>query len=190
MEGEFIMYCNNCGTEIIGKGSFCSKCGNKVLNIDIDDESKINDNTTSQIKQFKFIRHKSLGKLDLSHIISEITLTNSILELNQQKILLYFFKKKPIKTTHNISEIISARIKKTLDMSDAAFSIIFALIGFFNPAFFILAAILLWVGVGRKIELKKSNGETIIIPAENKKYCIELVEYLLSINNSMVVYNK
>lgn len=146
-------------------------------------------NINSESKKFNFIRHKSLGRLDISHILSEITIDDSTLVLKQQKINLYFFKKKPIETVHNLMDITSIKIVRIFDISDVIFSVIFALLGFISPVFFIAAIVLFWVSVGKKIEIKKSNNATISIPTDSNSLSSELIQALISINKGIVVEN-
>lgn len=148
-------------------------------------QAEVDLNTKS--KKFKFIRHKSLGRLDISHIISDVTISDSTLNLKQQKIALYFFKKMPIETVHNIMDITSIKIVRVFDISDTIFSVIFALLGFFQPICFILSILLFWVALGKKIEIKKINNSTISIPTGNSSQCSELMQTLISINKSIVV---
>lgn len=162
-------------------------------------KTKVNTDSTNmqtktcvdlESKQFHFIRHKSLGRGNISYISSDVAIANAVLTLKQQKIILYFFKRKPIETVHNIMDIASIRIVRTFDISDTIFSIIFALLGFYRPAFFIVAILFLWVSIGKKIELKMTNNSTISIPAENYKLCYKLMQALVSINKSIVIEGK
>lgn len=145
--------------------------------------------TAGETKKFEFIRHKSLGRGNISYILSNVIVNDATLTLKQQKIILYFFKRKPIETVHNIMDIASIKIVRTFDISDTIFSIIFAILGFYQPLFFIAAALFIWIGIGKKIQLKKANNSTISIPAENYKLCSELMETLVAINRGIVVEN-
>lgn len=150
-------------------------------------QAKVDLNTES--KKFQFIRHKSLGRLDISHTISDVIIEGSSLTLNQQKVNFYFFRKDPLKTVHNIMDITSIRVVNIFDISDIIFSIIFVLLGFFQPILFIAAIVLFWVSLGKKIEIKKSNNSTISIPTDNSKTCTELMKILISINESIAIGN-
>ncbi len=160
--------------------------------------NKFNDNIDSnyhekninlESQDFQFIRHKSLGRLDISHIISDLKITGEDLTIVQQKIVLYFFKKNPIKTVHNINDIASIKVKRIFDISDMIFSVIFASLGLSQPVFFIVAAILFWVGMGKKIEIKKKNNFVITIPTGSSTMCSSLVKSINRINKSIVVEN-
>lgn len=140
-------------------------------------------------KRFQFSRHKSIGRLDISHFITNVSINNTTLALKQQKIILYFFKKTPFETIHNITDITSIKLVRTFDISDTIFSITFFLLGFFQPISFIFAILFFWIAIGKKIELKKSNNSTISIPTENSKRCSELVQTLVSINRGIVIEN-
>ena len=182
------MYCNNCGL-LVKEGEFCSKCGTKsthTINVTEEYPNELN----SEPKLFTFIRHRSIGRGEISCITSEVNIIDSILTIKQQKIIAYFFKKKPIEAIHNVMDIASMKIIRTFDKSDTFFSIIFVLLGFFNPLSFIPAILFFWVGMGKNIQIKKSNGATISIPAENSKTCSELSESLIAINNSIVFQQK
>lgn len=188
MKGEINMYCNTCGL-LVNEGSFCTKCGAKATyEINVTKES--HNELSSEPKKFTFIRRKSIGRGELSRIISEVTITDSILTIKQQKIISYFFKQKPIESIHNVMDIASIKIVRTFDKSDTFFSIIFAILGFFNPLFFILTIIFFWVGMGKNIQITKSNGATISIPGENSKSCSELSESLMEINRGITFQQK
>jgi len=174
---ENTIFCRKCGKEVTKSAAFCPKCGKELI-------------TTSspvQSLEFAFMRHKSLGRLDISHMCSEVSIINSTLKLQQQKIHLYWFKSKPIATIHNIMDIASIRVVRIFDISDMIFGIIFALLGFINPLFFIGAALLIWVGIGKKIEIRKSNGAVLSIPSGNSSACMQLAQVISSINRGIVV---
>jgi hypothetical protein len=182
------MYCTKCGAQILDGSKYCSKCGNLVTiacNVEapepeIDTETKI----------FEFVRHKSLGRMDISHVISVAEISGESFKLAQQKIILYFIKRTPVETTHSIIDIASMRIKKSLDISDIFIAIVFAAAGFANPILFLCSLVFLWVGIGRKIEITKSNGSVIVIPAENEKNWIPMFEALTKINSGIVLQQK
>jgi len=183
------MYCNNCGVEIDNEKTLCKECEENqptLAKTVEENNSQINADT----KQFIFRRHKSLGKLDISYIVSEINICSLTMKLKQQKINFYIFKKKATETIHSVKDFTSIKIVRTLDISDGIFALIFALLGILNPAFLIVAAILLWVGFGRKIKIRLSNNAVIIIPSDKAKPCNELLDEILKINPSIVVEKK
>jgi hypothetical protein len=183
------MYCNNCGIEIGNEKTLCTKCEvNQTTSIKTDTEN--NSEINVEAKKITLIRHKSLGRIDISHLISEINISRLTMKLKQQKINFYIFKKKPIETIHNVKDFTSIKIGRTLDISDGIFALIFGLFGFVNPTFFLATAILLWVGFGRKIKIKLSNNAIILIPSDKTKPCLELLDELLKISPSIVVEKK
>lgn len=175
------MYCIKCGKLVDDDSKFCLSCGNRIKIEDSSIDDKINNS------EFIFSRHKSLGRIDISHTISKINISNKILNINQQKINFYWFKKQPIETSHELSTITKIKVKKTVDISDLIFAILFILLGFVNPLNFLVSAILLWLGFGYKVIISKINGTYIEIPAEFSKDCMNLVQDIVKHNNSVLV---
>jgi len=178
------MYCNNC--EIDNDKTLITEFKTKEatsINTDTGNNSKIN----VEAKKITFIRHKSLARLDISYLISEIYISSLTMKLDQQKINFYIFKKKPVETIYNVKDFTSIKIMRTLDVSDGIFALIFALLGLYNNTFFLATAMLLWLGVGKKIKIKLKNNTTISIPSEKTKPCLELLDEILKINPSIVV---
>lgn len=178
------MYCNKCGSRLSNDAKFCSACGN-VTERNGNEENHCDYNQEEQV--FSFRRHKSLGKLDISHAISEISIIGDRFKLKQQKIRLYFWKKTPIVTEHNIRDFAEIKISRTLDLSDTIFTIIFFFMGFINPPFFILSLLMLWISIGYNITILKNNGVKLVIPTENHSMGLELVKHISLINNSIGV---
>ena len=178
------MYCNNCEID-----------NDKTLNTEFKTKEttsiKTNTGNNSEInveaKKITFIRHKSLARLDISYLISEIYISSLTMKLDQQKINFYIFKKKPVETIYNVKDFTSIKIMRTLDVSDGIFALIFALLGLYNNTFFLATAMLLWLGVGKKIKIKLKNNTTISIPSEKTKPCLELLDEILKINPSIIV---
>jgi len=178
------MYCNNCEID-----------NDKTLNTEFKTKEttsiKTNTGNNSEInveaKKITFIRHKSLARLDISYLISEIYMSSLTMKLNQQKINFYIFKKKPVETIYNVKDFTSIKIVRTLDVSDGIFALIFVLLSLYNITFFLATVMLLWLGVGKKIKIKLKNNTTISIPSEKTKPCLELLDEILKINPSIIV---
>lgn len=180
------MYCTNCGSLIAENAKLCVSCGTVIAG-DAMEKDGILDEETSSNNEFIFKRHKSLGKLDISYTISNVNICNKKLNITQQKVTLYWFKKQPIQTSHDISSFTNIKVKKTIDKSDMIFAIIFILIGFVDFMGFLMGGLLLWIGLGYKVRIGKINGAEIEIPAEFSKDCLELVNRIVEVNRSIVV---
>ncbi|EGC92627.1 hypothetical protein HMPREF9402_0026 [Turicibacter sp. HGF1] len=170
METEFYSedLAKNTGGTDVGEDSEVNKKTTLKLCNNLDEEK----NSSDYVQKFEFQRHKSLGRMTMSTIYSTVEINNEKMKLSQEKILFYFYKKK-FQWDINREDIKFINVKKTIDMSDLLFCVIFTLLGFKEIIFFIPALLLLWLGIGYKIEIWDIHENKLVIPDEIKQNCIE-----------------
>ncbi len=189
------MLCTNCGLALPNDSKFCSKCGTKLENdanvgeikTDIDKIDSISSESSDIY--YNFLHRKSLGSLIIKMTGSDATFNNNSIDIEQQKVFLYFFKKAPKKIKVNIPDIKLVQLKKDLDISDLIFGSIFLIFGLLTFAIplLLISGLLLWSGsTGKRIEIKTSN-DTIKIPFDgSKKDAHEFFKNIESINPNFI----
>lgn len=175
------MYCKNCGHELEPNVHFCGECGRAIINL--NPEEKLTEELQQLDNSFEFRRHKSLGRVNISIIISKVEVRNQMMNVIQEKRYLYFIKKK-VEYNLPLNQIKSLYIKRTIDISDLIFGLIFCILGFFNFLNFIPGILLLWIGFGCKIEIYDLQNNKILIPAEFMQPCNEFVEIIKNIRGN------
>jgi hypothetical protein len=186
------MNCNNCGVEVSNGKHLCDECESKEIN-KLTSNQKPNNEQNSASKQFKFIRRKHFGRICISHIVTVVNITDTNVSINKNKIIFYIFKRKPIETSHSIMDMSSLTVSRTMDKGCAIFSAIFIVLGIFSPILFIMTALLIWLGIGKELKIKMSNGTVISIPSEfNRGFSktSDVIDSLVAINKGIVVQQK
>lgn len=75
-----------------------------------------------------------------------------------------FRKERTVKIHIDMQKVVSSELKLALDFWDTLYAIIFAVLGFFRPILFIVAALCLFTGYGKSIIIKTDDGSKFKIP--------------------------
>lgn len=163
------MFCPKCGKKLtVGGAKFCPICGmsfTEDVDAPVEQEGNVNQSTDDKLV---FRKTKMMGMVTYSTVDTEITIDNQIVHFDQtiNKILRSI---KKVEETFLLSEISEIGIKTKMDFWDTLFGVIFALLGIFiTPANFIMAAVCLYCGYGKVIQICTVNGKKYIIPSALK----------------------
>ncbi|AJG96783.1 hypothetical protein LF65_00092 [Clostridium beijerinckii] len=170
------MYCKECGNKVNDGDNFCNKCGNKISLI----EKKGNLSSKNISKEYNFTKVKQLGALNLLVIKTKVNIDEEIILIEENKYYLGFIKRKSKNRNLKLSEINNLTNKKSMDVIDGIYAIIFTLISLalLNPAFLIGTAVCLWTGYGEKIFMYTSKNEKIAIQTQGGNSSKELINLL------------
>lgn len=132
-------------------------------------------------QEYVFERGKGFGRIYYAFINSFVNINQSIMQIKQERELLIFFKKNLIDATINVNEINDIVVKKTIDPSDMIFAITFGILGIYQPLLFILSAILIWTGFGKKVVIYVNNNK-YEIPTNGEKNLNDMIENIKKLN--------
>lgn len=146
--------CKKCGATLREGAQFCAECG---APIGYTPEQEVNT------QKFNFQKGKMLGRVTYKRTSTNVEISSTSLKIRQtmKKI---FRKEREEEKAIPLSQIKSARVHVVLDFWDTLYAAIFAVLGFFQPVLFLMAAVCLWCGYGREIEILTSNNDKIKIP--------------------------
>lgn len=174
------MYCEKCGNEIKEDSNFCNKCGNLLkANLKAVDNEKNIDSILFD-KTYNFRKVKQIGKLNMLVIKTNVSIKEKLLSIEKNKYYLGFIKGKSEEKNINLCELNNVISKKSLDLIDGIYAIIFALLTIIlmNPAMLIVTAVCLWTGYGEKIFIYTKKNERVIIHTQGGEKTKELVDLL------------
>lgn len=140
----------------------------------VQEESKSKENN----KEFSFRWEKQFSYLTIKTVETKLKISNDKLNVESKGKHLGIIKGKCMTKDIALNSIQGIEIKKLITYSDIAFAVVFALAGFFNPAYFLLSALFIWTGINTSIVIKSREGEEIKIPANSKKEAEEFVDYI------------
>lgn len=161
---EFKMaVCKKCGASVESSGAFCPNCGASM---------KSPESTESASQEFTFAKVKMMGNLTYKRTTSEISITGGLATM-VQTVKRIFRKEQKNGYSFAISSVTSAKVHTVLDFWDTLYAIILFVLGLFQPACFLIAAICFWCGYGKEIELLLTDGGKIKIPLAGSKADLE-----------------
>lgn len=151
--------CKKCRAELEDEVRFCTKCG--AQNDDSPEQ-------TSDVQEFTFQKGKMMGNVTYKRTKTKVLISATSITV-EKAIKKLFRKEKEEKRTLLISQIPSARMHVVLDFWDTLYAIACAVLGVFQPSLFLLAAVCLWCGYGREIEILTTEGNKVKIPLTREK---------------------
>ena len=157
-------YCEKCKKEFDnGNARFCPICGNELVECSQKEKEEVS--VEGAHKKLTFQKKKMLSYLVYRQTDTEVEIDNQVIHFSQTIKKLF---RKPRKTEDNIllSQIQEIGIKTKMDFWDTLYGIIFIVLGFFYPVWFLVAALFLFCGYGKIIKIKNLDGKEYIIPAE------------------------
>lgn len=171
-------YCEKCKRDISNEGaSFCPTCGGSlVIKTDTMEESTT---VSNECKKMSFQKKKMFTYLVYRCTSTEVTIENQMMHLSQT-VKKIFRKERTTETNIPMTEIKDISIKTKMDLWDTLYGIIFIILGFFAPVFFLLAALFLFCGYGKIIQIEQNNGIKYLIPSDLKT---DDVERLMTLAN-------
>lgn len=160
-----MMVCKKCGNVVEkADAKFCPVCGWAF-----DDENVSKEGTTQKEKnrinkKLVFEKKKMISYLVYKQTDTEVEIDNENIYCLQT---VKKFLRKPRKSEENIkiSNIKDIRTKIKMDFWDTLYAIIFVIFGIFAPVFFLVAALFLFCGFGRIIQIEKKDGGKYLIPS-------------------------
>lgn len=151
--------CKKCGFDLPEDKTFCPNCG-----VEIKEAAAIE----AAPQTFAFFKQNMLGNLTYKRTSTEITVSDNQIQMKQT--LDRFFRKDRItEKSFPVSSVVSVRTHTVMDFWDTLYAIVFGILGFFQPAAFLIALVCLWCAHGREMELTLSNSEKIKIPFAGAK---------------------
>ncbi|OOM11151.1 zinc-ribbon domain-containing protein [Clostridium saccharobutylicum] len=170
------MYCEKCGNKLNDNVRFCDRCGNSIQfksnNEELNEVKTVKGIESKNIsQQYNFSKCKQIGTITMFIVNTKANINENKLLLNQQKKYLGFIGGKEKVMTIALNEIASVTTKKSVDLIDGIYAIIFALLGFvsLNPICFLIMAVCLWTGYGERIIIETKNNIKIKIHARSGK---------------------
>lgn len=171
------MYCKKCGAEIKDGSKFCIKCGVRVAKEDPKTESvcqmpvqpEIVSDAEGQVvvtgepligKKYTFISTRGTNLLTLfqGRIVSDVEIAEDrlFLDISPKR-----FNKSPAILFEDITGIdISIRV----NICYCILIMMTVICGFtISPSYFLAAALLVWVGLQRKITISQRNGQKVVM---------------------------
>lgn len=180
-EKTIIKYCEYCKKNIAdSEAKFCPDCGRALIDRTLV-ENEAEDSTT-EFPKLVFCKKKMIARLVYKTIYSEVEISVRDLSI-KQRIERFIIPNREQEKRILFSEIQKAEIKTKIDFWDALYAIVFGVLGFMNPALFLVTAVCLYTGYGKNLVMKMQNGEEFSIPFRGK---LEEAEKMLTIINSKI----
>lgn len=180
------MYCTNCGNKIDNGANFCVVCGSKIAHVTTgsNDTEHVEEDVTLQNTKVEETENQSAERAcELTETLvfekrkmftymvyrtthTEITADDSGALHFTQTIDRLFRKKKTSETKIELSDIKSIDVKVKMDLWDTLYGVFFVILGFFQPAFFLVALMFLYCGYGKMVKIQKKDGSSYFIPVD------------------------
>lgn len=151
--------CQKCGFSLEDDQKFCPKCGAQV---------EVPVVTEGAAQEFSFLKKKMLGNLTYKRTTTKITVSGNQVAMTQTLNRL-FRRERVVEKSFTTLAVEAVRTHTVLDFWDTLYTIIFVVLGFVQPAIFLLAAVCLWTAYGKEMELTLSGGEKVKIPYAGAK---------------------
>lgn len=146
--------CKKCGAALNDDVQFCAECGTPIDCIPEEESGH---------QMFHFQKGKMLGELTYKRTNTEVEVSSTALKVHQT-VKRIFRKEREEEKVLSFSQIKSACVHVVLDFWDTLYAVVFAVLGLFQPVLFLLAAVCLWCGYGREIEILTVDGDKVKIP--------------------------
>ncbi len=180
-EQVMVKYCEKCKKEIDDlEAKFCPDCGSTLIDRTLADNEEKDFATESP--KLVFCKQKMIARLVYKTIYSEVEISFYDLSI-KQRIERFIIPDREQEKKILFSEIQKAEIKTKIDFWDALYAIVFGILGFMNPALFLVTVVCLYTGYGKNLVMKMQNGEEFSIPFRGE---IEEAEKVLTIINSKI----
>lgn len=151
--------CHHCGATLSDNTKFCGSCGANL---------EVSEKADTSIQELSFYKGKMLGTVTYKRTTTSVKILSDQIDI-QQTIKKIFCREKNVELTIPLNSVKSARVRTALDFWDTLYAIIFATLGLFQPALFLMAALCFWCGYGKEIEIALSNGGSFKIPVAGSK---------------------
>lgn len=141
--------------------------------------------TLKEEEAYEFSKSKSFSYMTLSTTRTTVNVVDTKLACLQTKKSILSTKELFNKEIE-IDQIIQLNESLAFDISDLVFGLTFLVLGFFEPLWFVAAAIFLYVGYGKKLTIHTKNDK-IVIPysAGESKQSNALKQALEKINKAI-----
>ena len=136
----------------------------KIINVEQED----NHNLKKDYQEIVFTKAKQLGKLTYKRIETNVKVFSDKMTVYQETSR-FLKKKQTIEKVILLDAIKIAEISTVWDFWDSIYVVICTILGFVEPALFLLAIVCAFCAYGKEIGITLSDGTVFTIPCSWKK---------------------